>query len=45
MSEHEIFNSDEDDILTETKPKVAIKENKAKNFFKTQKKIQELAGL
>lgn len=35
MSEHEIFNSDEDDILTETKPKVAIKENKAKNFFKT----------
>ena len=34
MSEHEIFNSDEDDVLVETKPKVKIKEDKTKTFFK-----------
>ena len=34
MSEHEIFNSDEDDVLVETKPTVKIEECKAKSFFK-----------
>ena len=34
MSEHEIFNSDEDDVLVESKPKVKLEESTAKTFFK-----------
>lgn len=34
MREHEIFNSDEEDVLVESKPEVKIKECKIKNFFK-----------
>lgn len=35
MNEHEIFNSDEEDVLVESSPKVQIKECRAKIFFKT----------